>query len=141
MEPRRLPTSAAAPSRRAALLRWGGLVLWMLGGCARGEAPEEPAHVLAALAEPFGADMDHILSAETAGVYKPHPAVYDLPEAELGIAKAEVLHVAGSPNDAMGAIAGGMACYWSNRTGDRVLDPAYPPTAEGADLTGALALL
>lgn len=97
--------------------------------------------MLAALAKPFGADMDHVLTAETAGVYKPHPAVYDLPKTELGIAKSEVLHVAGSPNDAMGAIACGMRCYWSNRGADIVLDPAYAPTREGANLQGVLELL
>ncbi|HAA92065.1 MAG TPA: hypothetical protein DCE33_06435 [Rhodospirillaceae bacterium] len=97
--------------------------------------------MLAALAKPFGDKMDHILSAESAGVYKPHPAVYDLPETELKIAKADVLHVAGSGNDVMGAIATGMRCYWSNRNGDRVIDTTYVPTGEGADLTGVLELL
>ena len=97
--------------------------------------------MLAALAKPFGDDMDHILSAESAGVYKPHPAVYHLPKSELGIAKADVLHVAGSGNDVIGAIASGMRCYWSNRSAERVLDPAYPPTEQGSDLTGVLALL
>ena len=85
--------------------------------------------------------FDHILSSETAGHYKPHPAVYDLPTEVLGIAKADVLHVAGSANDVLGAIAAGMRCAWSNRHRDQVLDPAYPPTHELSNLDDVAALL
>jgi len=96
--------------------------------------------MLEAVACGFTTEFDHILSAETAGHYKPHPAVYALPTQRLGVAMEKVLHVAGSPNDVLGAIACGMVCAWSNRTGDVLLDPAYPPTymlsslAEVADL-------
>ena len=51
------------------------------------------------------------------------------------------LHVAGSPNDAIGATAAGVACYWSNRHGDTVVLPDYAPAAEGADLTELLDLV
>lgn len=85
--------------------------------------------------------FDHILSSETAGYYKPHPAVYDLPTDVLGIKTDEVVHVAGSPNDVTGAVAAGMRCVWSNRHKDRVLDPAYPPTVEIPDLTGVADLV
>lgn len=84
----------------------------------------------------FKAGFDHVLSAETAGHYKPHPAVYDLPTRVLGIAKADVVHVAGSANDVLGTVAAGMTCLWSNRHGDVVVDPDYPPAAELADLAG-----
>ena len=85
--------------------------------------------------------FDHILSSETAGYYKPHPSVYDLPTEVLGIAKSDVLHVAGSANDVLGAIAANMPCVWSNRHGDQVLDPAFPPTYEVSGLREVVTLL
>ncbi len=97
--------------------------------------------MLDAVARNFGTDMDHVLSAETAGFYKPHPAVYELPERLLGIAAADVLHVAGGAGDVLGAKAFGLRCYWSNRSGERVADPAFSADHEGRDLTGVLALL
>lgn len=94
--------------------------------------------MLEAAASAFDAGFDHILSSEDAGVYKPHPAIYALPETKLGVGKNDVLHVAGSPNDVLGATAAGVACIWSNRHGDRLLDPAYAPVREYADLNGVL---
>jgi len=83
----------------------------------------------------FNARFDYILSAEQAGKYKPHPAVYALPETILDIPSRNVVHVAGSANDVIGANAAGMTCIWSNRHGDRVLDPAYPAHMELSDLS------
>ncbi len=85
--------------------------------------------------------FDHILSSETAGHYKPHSAVYDLPTTALGIAKQDVVHVAGSANDVLGTIAAGIKCIWSNRHGDQVLDPTYPPTHEVSNLSDVARLL
>ncbi len=134
--------------REALVLAWDDLKPWP-------EAPDVVAAVkrrgsrtailsngdqdmLEAVARNFGTDMDHVLSSETAGFYKPHPAVYELPRRVLGVELADTLHVAGSPNDVLGAAAFGMRCYWSNRAGDRVLDPDFAATVEGADLTGVL---
>jgi 2-haloacid dehalogenase len=97
--------------------------------------------MLDAVAKNFGDDMDHVLSASSAGIYKPHPDVYKLPESILGVAKSDTLHVAGSPNDVLGTVAFGMRCYWSNRNSDVVLDPAYQPDHQGANLRGVLELL
>lgn len=41
--------------------------------------------------------------------------------------------------EANAAIASGMTCIWSNRHGDRILDPTYPPTHEIPDLGGVAA--
>ena len=95
--------------------------------------------MLEALAGGFDTPFDDILSSEQCGLYKPHPRVYALPSRELGIER--YLHVAGSPNDAMGAAAAGVDCYWSNRLGDTVLLPQYAPRAQGPDLGGLLGLL
>lgn len=97
--------------------------------------------MLEVVATQFTTGFDYILSSETAGKYKPHPAVYDLPSGVLGIAKDQVLHVAGSTNDVLGAISTGMPCVWSNRHGDVVLDPAFPPTKEVLNLSGVPVIL
>jgi len=95
--------------------------------------------MLEALAAGFETPFDHILSSEQCGLYKPHPRVYGLPARELGIEK--YLHVAGSPNDAIGASAAGISCYWSNRRGDTVMLPDYPTEYQGPDLNGVLDLV
>jgi 2-haloacid dehalogenase len=95
--------------------------------------------MLEALAAGFETPFDHILSSEQCGMYKPHPRVYGLPARELGIER--YLHVAGSPNDAIGASAAGVSCYWSNRQGDTVLLTEYPPAHQGPDLSGVLDLI
>ena len=59
----------------------------------------------------------------------------------LGIARESYLHVAGSANDVIGAKSAGVACYWNNRTGDRVLLPEFAADAEGPDLRGVLDLV
>ncbi len=97
--------------------------------------------MLEAAARNFNAGFDHILSSELARKYKPHPAMYNLPTQSLGIAKTRVLHVAGSGNDVLGAVAAGMPCVWSNRQKDILLDPRYPPTKILPDLSGVADLL
>lgn len=90
--------------------------------------------MLHALSDSFGIAFDHVLSSESCGYYKPHPSIYDLPRGMLGITAKEYLHVAGGANDALGAAAAGVDCYWSNRQGDFVLDPAYEPVYERTSL-------
>jgi 2-haloacid dehalogenase len=85
--------------------------------------------------------FDHILSSEMAGHYKPHSSVYNIPTAVLGIAKEDIVHVAGSSNDVLGTISAGIQCIWSNRHADQLLDPAYPPTHEISNLTGVANLI
>lgn len=73
--------------------------------------------------------FDYIFSADQAGAYKPSPHIYELPFKRLGLKREEVLHVAGSSFDTMGAVAAGMVVAWSNRFKDYTLDsrcqPAY----------------
>lgn len=97
--------------------------------------------MLRALLSNFSVPFDYIFAADQAGVYKPHPAIYHLPLDHLGLLPAEVLHVAGSGRDVMGARAAGLACAWSNRSGDVPLDLTYAPTCEFPDLTGLLDVL
>ncbi len=94
--------------------------------------------MLATLARQFQTSFDDIFSSEHCGVYKPHPDMYAMPTRMLGI--DEYLHVAGSPNDVIGAQSAGVSCYWSNRQDDRVLLPEFAADHEGPDLKGVLAI-
>lgn len=84
--------------------------------------------------------LDHVISTE-GGRFKPHPSVYAKTLATLGVAAGDILHVAGSPTDAMGATAAGITTVWVNRTGDAVLDPRFAPTFECPDLRGVIPVL
>ena len=97
--------------------------------------------MLESIAAQVAVKIDHIFSTESAGVYKPDPKVYDLPIDELGLKRDEYLHVAGGANDVIGAKSAGIACYWNNRTGERVLYPQFTADFEGPDLTGLLDIL
>lgn len=111
-------------------------------GCQTAILSNGDQRMLEAVALNFSAHLfDHILSSETAGYYKPHPSIYNLPASILGISKESTVHVAGSPNDVLGAIAAGIQCIWSNRHGDLILDPAFPPTHEISNLTGVANLI
>jgi 2-haloacid dehalogenase len=106
-------------------------------GCQTAILSNGDQRMLEAVALNFSAYLfDHILSSETAGCYKPHPYIYNLPASVLGISKENTVHIAGSPNDVLGAIAAGIQCIWSNRHGDLILDPAFPPTYEIPNLIG-----
>lgn len=97
--------------------------------------------MLRALAGASGTDFDHILSSDHAGYYKPHPAVYALPRERLRLEPREVLHVAGSATDVLGAKLAGLPCAWSNRHGDLMLDPDVRADHEMRDLAGLLEIL
>jgi 2-haloacid dehalogenase len=96
--------------------------------------------MLRALLRALPVQFDRIISTE-GGRFKPHPSVYVNAMRLLGVRAAELLHVAGSPQDAMGATAAGIRTLWINRTGDAVLDPRFAPAHEGADLHSVLEVL
>jgi 2-haloacid dehalogenase len=84
--------------------------------------------------------LDQTISTE-GGRFKPHPSAYARALGSLGVEAAELLHVAGSPQDAMGATAAGIRTVWVNRAGDSVIDPHFAPAHEGADLHSVLDIL
>lgn len=84
--------------------------------------------------------FDHVISTE-GGRFKPHPTVYQKALHILGVGANELLHVAGSATDAMGATAAGIRTLWINRTGEPVLDPRLAPEFEGPDLRHVLSVL
>ena len=97
--------------------------------------------MLSAISKKFENNVDYILSAELAQNFKPHPSVYELPIKRLGFAKDEILHIAGSPSDVIGARAFGIACYWSNRSNDYVVDNTFKATYENCCLHGIIQVL
>lgn len=78
--------------------------------------------------------VDRIISAEQAGVYKPHPGVYQHAVNQLGatlsdLKPSQVLHVAAHAWDIRGACAFGMAGAYVNRAGI-----PYGPSPDAPDL-------
>ena len=80
-----------------------------------------------------GVPFDVVVTAEEAGAYKPDPAPYRLACERLGCAPAEVAFVAGSPFDALGALAHGFRVTWVNRLGDPV-----PAQSAGLQMVSSL---
>ena len=96
--------------------------------------------MLEALLATLPVRFDQIISTE-GGKFKPHPSVYRKALGTLGVRAGDLLHVAGSPTDAMGATAAGIETVWVNRARGAVLDPRFAPAHEVADLRGVLGLL
>jgi 2-haloacid dehalogenase len=71
--------------------------------------------------------LDAVLSIEEAGVYKPHPSVYQIALDSLALAAPEVAFVSSNAWDAHGASAFGMKVIWCNRYGQgREMLPGAP---------------
>lgn len=77
--------------------------------------------------ERTGIEFDSIITAERAGLYKPHPDTYRLGLGELGVAPADCLFVAGSAYDLAGAAAAGLTVFWHNRIGMAMPEGTPPP--------------
>jgi 2-haloacid dehalogenase len=78
--------------------------------------------------------VDRAVSAEQAGVYKPHPAVYRTAVEQLGLEPSQVLHVAAHAWDIRGAVAFGMRGAYINRAGILYGDSPFQPDLEASDL-------
>lgn len=68
-------------------------------------------------ADLVGAPFSAVVTAESAGCYKPDPRIYLAGVGALGASVEEVLFVAGSPFDVEGANAVGMRVVWHNPAG------------------------
>lgn len=64
-----------------------------------------------------GAPFAAVVTAESAGCYKPCRRLYAAGAEALGARPEDVLFVAGSPFDVRGAAAAGMRVVWHNRAG------------------------
>lgn len=67
----------------------------------------------------LGGVLDHVLSVEQVGVFKPHPSVYRLAVDTLGVPPAEIAFQSSNAWDAYAASAFGMRVVWCNRYGQR----------------------
>jgi 2-haloacid dehalogenase len=67
----------------------------------------------------LGGLLDHVLSVEAAGVFKPHPAVYQLAVDRLGMPASAIAFQSSNAWDAHAAAAFGMRVVWCNRYGQR----------------------
>ncbi|HQT89647.1 MAG TPA: haloacid dehalogenase type II [Acidiphilium sp.] len=63
----------------------------------------------------IGAQLDHVLSVETVGVFKPAPEVYQLAVDRLGVAREAICFVSSNGWDAYGAAVFGFQVAWCNR--------------------------
>lgn len=116
-----------APGLAGALAgRWDELAPWPETAQTFAALPEGlRLGVVTNCSEPLGrraaartpARLDVVMTAETAGFYKPRPEPYREALAALGTAPDRTLFVAGSAADVPGATAAGMPVYWHNRLG------------------------
>ena len=63
--------------------------------------------------------LDHTLSVEDVGIFKPHPSVYQLAVDRLGLPAAAISFQSSNAWDAYAASAFGMRVVWCNRYGQR----------------------
>ena len=76
-----------------------------------------------------------ILSVHAAGIFKPHPSVYQLAEEALGVPRSMMGFVSSNGWDAAGAKAFGFRTYWVNRANAPVERLGHPPDAIIKDLS------
>ena len=107
----------------------------VLGALSNGD--EDMLHALLRL---LPVPFDHVISTG-GGPFKPHRAVYEKALWTLGVPTEGILHVAGSPTDAMGATAAGIRTLWVNRSADAVVEPSLRPAYEGPTLRSVLDIL
>ena len=85
--------------------------------------------------------LDAVLSVEDAGVYKPHPKVYQLAVERLGVPAAAIAFQSSNAWDAYAASAFGMKVVWCNRYGQRRERLPGAPDREVKSLSELPALL
>jgi 2-haloacid dehalogenase len=92
----------------------------------------EPAMLSDAVAAAgLAARLDHVLSVESVGVYKPDPRVYALAAETLGLEPARIGFASSNAWDAHGAATFGLRTWWINRAG-------LPPERLPGELAGVL---
>lgn len=85
--------------------------------------------------------LDPVLSVEEAGIYKPHPRVYELAVRRLGVAAEHICFVSSNGWDAAGAAQFGFKAVWANRAGAPRERLPGEPAAELSGLDRLPALL
>ena len=147
---RRLEPPLTSPEMVPLVRAWERLPAWPEAGDALREIRRRPLTLatlsngdegmLRALLATLPVSFDAIISTE-GGKFKPHPSIYHKALESLEVRSEELLHVAGSPTDAMGATAAGIRTVWINRATDNVADDRLAPAQELPDLAGLPALI
>ncbi len=83
----------------------------------------------------IGDYLDAVLSVEEVGVFKPHPSVYELPTATLGVSRADISFQSSNAWDAVAAATFGMRVVWCNRYGQQREHLTADPDAEVTTLS------
>src|SRR5262249_55255714 len=79
-----------------------------------------PAMVAAAVQHAgIGNALDHLLTVEEVGIFKPAPAVYQLAIDRLGVVKSAISFQSSNAWDIHAASAFGFCTVWCNRSGQR----------------------
>lgn len=89
----------------------------------------------------FGMPWDVVITAESAGFYKPQPRPYEMALEALGLPAQRVLFVAGSGFDLIGTARVGLDAYWHNRVGLKPPPGAPAPLQESRDLNAVSPLI
>ncbi|MEZ5729826.1 MAG: haloacid dehalogenase type II [Burkholderiaceae bacterium] len=89
----------------------------------------------------LGTHLDHVLSVESVGVFKPHPSVYQLALDRIGVRADDVAFLSSNAWDAHAASAFGMRVVWCNRYGQRKERLPGRPEREIGNLSELLPLL
>jgi 2-haloacid dehalogenase len=85
--------------------------------------------------------IDAVVSAESAGVFKTSPQVYQLAVSALGLDARAIIFVSGNRWDVAGAVAFGLPSIWVNRSGLPDEYAGLAPAATLRDLSGLAAML
>jgi 2-haloacid dehalogenase len=87
--------------------------------------------------------LDDVLTAESAGVFKPDPRVYRLATDRFGLNVADMAFISSNPWDAFGARCFGFRVFWVNRQGQPAeygLEQTATVLHDLASLPGRIAL-
>lgn len=82
--------------------------------------------------------LDAVLSAESAGIFKPHRQVYDLVVDRFSCSPGEVVFVSSNGWDAAAATGYGFTTAWVNRVGEPVDQLPWKPDRVLSDLHGVV---
>ncbi|MDO8407492.1 MAG: haloacid dehalogenase type II [Pseudomonas sp.] len=76
----------------------------------------------------LGGHIDRVITAQQAGAYKPNPRLFDYAHEQLGVSRAQVVHICASPTlDHTAARDMHFRCVWIDRGTGRQLLPDYRP--------------
>lgn len=106
-------------------------------GCATGILSNGSPDMLADAVQSagIGGALDHVLSVESVGVFKPSAKVYDLVGNTFGCAASDVLFVSSNGWDVCSAAAYGFQTVWVNRIGQPMDRLSVKPAHVFDDLT------